>query len=201
MMTNEVGRGGGESDSGSFGETANEQSTLVDRCVSGEADAWRTLHGTYRPIVSAYLRRLGVRGEDLEDACQEVFLQTFRYLAAFRGDAQLRTWLYRLCITEARKTRERRRSADAARAALACETRPDAAAGGAMMSERWADQKLGAALGALTQRERLVFALFEMRGLPGKEIAEIAGCPVATVWRRLHEARQTFRAAIEENRN
>jgi RNA polymerase sigma-70 factor (ECF subfamily) len=193
---------GVESEPGSVAkEWPSEQSALVTRCVSGEADAWRALHAKYHPVVAAYLRKLGVPEWEREDACQEVFLQTFRYLPAFRGAAQLRTWLYRLCITEARKLRQRRRQSDAARAALEGESCRAPVQSGAAMSERWAHQKVGAALGALTQGERLVFALFEMRGLAGKEIAEIAGCPVATVWRRLHDARQTFREVIEENRN
>jgi RNA polymerase sigma-70 factor (ECF subfamily) len=178
-----------------------EQATLVNRCVSGEADAWRALHDRYHPVVAAYLRRLGVRDGELEDACQDVFLQAFRYLPAFRGEAQLATWLYRLCVTEARKARERRRQAVAAREALEREADAGSAAAGAEMSDRWARRRVGAALEALTQGERLVFGLFEIRGLAGKEVAEIAGCPVATVWRRLHEARQTFRAALEESRN
>ena len=33
---------------------------------------------------------------------------------------------------------------------------------------------------------------------PAVMIAEIAGCPEATVWRRLHYARKTFRASIEK---
>ncbi|HLK93114.1 MAG TPA: sigma-70 family RNA polymerase sigma factor [Polyangia bacterium] len=180
---------------------AEEQAALVSRCISGEAGAWRALHGRYQPIVVAYLRRLGVRDAELEDACQDVFLQTFRYLPAFRGGAALPTWLYRLCVTQARKTRHRGRQAAAARELLERESEPRRAAAGAEMSDTWARQRVGAALEALTQGERLVFALFEIRGLAGKEIAEIAGCPVATVWRRLHDARQTFRAAIEENRN
>jgi RNA polymerase sigma-70 factor, ECF subfamily len=179
------------------------QSALVSRCVSGEAGAWRALHGKYHPVVAAYLRRLGVRDGELEDACQEVFLQTFRYLPSFRGAAELPTWLYRLCVTQARKARQRqrRRHAAEAREMLARDTDLGNGALGAEMSDRWAQKRVGAALEALTQGERLVFGLFEIRGLAGKEVAEIAGCPVATVWRRLHEARQTFRAAIEECRN
>jgi RNA polymerase sigma-70 factor (ECF subfamily) len=183
------------------GRLPAEQSTLVSRCVSGDAGAWRALHGKYHPIVAAYLRRLGVGEGELEDACQEVFLQTFRYLPSFRGAAQLPTWLYRLCITQARRARQDRRQTAEAREMLARETDLGRAATGTQMSDRWAHQQVGAALEALTQSERLVFGLFEIRGLAGKEVAEIAGCPVATVWRRLHDARRTFRAAIEETRN
>jgi RNA polymerase sigma-70 factor, ECF subfamily len=200
MMTSEAKARGGET--GSLEDRSPEgESALVTRCVSGEAGAWRALHGRYQPIVAAYLRRLGVREGELEDGCQDVFLQTFRYLPSFRGDAQLPTWLYRLCITEARKARHRRRQAEEARQLAERGTDLDRAGAGAAMSDRWAHEKVGAALERLSQGERLVFGLFELRGLAGKEVAEIARCPVATVWRRLHEARQTFRAAIEESRN
>ena len=38
--------------------------------------------------------------------------------------------------------------------------------------------------------------LYEMEGVPGKQIAQILNCPEATVWRRLHYARDTFRRAL-----
>ena len=37
----------------------------------------------------------------------------------------------------------------------------------------------------------------EMEGVPGKRIAEIVDAPEASVWRRLHGARQVFRRALE----
>jgi DNA-directed RNA polymerase specialized sigma24 family protein len=52
------------------------------------------------------------------------------------------------------------------------------------------------ALAAMKDWERLVFVLYEIDGLAGKTIAAIVGCPVATVWRRLHDARATFRRAL-----
>jgi RNA polymerase sigma-70 factor (ECF subfamily) len=61
------------------------------------------------------------------------------------------------------------------------------------------DAKLLAyALSRLKHSERLVFVLYELEGLSGKETAEIAGVPEATVYTRLHYARRTFRAALGE---
>src|SRR5215471_13835418 len=36
--------------------------------------------------------------EDGEDLLQEIFLQAYRKLGSFKGDASLGTWLYRLAI-------------------------------------------------------------------------------------------------------
>ena len=58
-------------------------------------------------------------------------------------------------------------------------------------------RRVEAALSKMTEGDRTVFVLFEMEGVPGKRIAEIMDCPEASVWRRLHGARQVFRRALE----
>ena len=50
----------------------------------------------------------------------------------------------------------------------------------------------------LSEAERVVFVLFELEGLSGQEIAEVIERPAATVFRRLHDARKRFSAALEE---
>lgn len=171
---------------------------LIAACVGGDGEAARTLHERYYGIASAFLRKLGTRHGEIEDACQEVFLRFFRYLPSFRGEAELKTWLYRLCITEARGARRRRRIGQVLEVLLsqrrveASEQVPAAGRTDATLARLCAD-----ALDRMGERLRLVFVLYEMEGLSGKQIAEIAGCPEATVWRRLHDARRLFRAALD----
>ena len=61
---------------------------LVERCVAGEPAAWRSLHRQYYPNAMSVLRRLGVCATQLEDCCQDVFLDVFRYLPRFRQEAR-----------------------------------------------------------------------------------------------------------------
>jgi RNA polymerase sigma-70 factor (ECF subfamily) len=170
---------------------------LVPRCVAGDAGAWRAFHRHHHPIAIAFLRKLGVREHELDDACQEVFLQVHRYLPQFRGEAEVKTWFYRLCVTEARRTRTRGRLAKALRGWFHAHP-PDAAVPAATRTDAALLSLVGKALDAMNDGERLVFVLFEMEGLPGKEAAAIAGCPEATLWRRLHEARGVFRRTLSE---
>ena len=170
-------------------------STLVGRCQAGESAAWGLLYREYHPVAAAFLRRLGVNGRELEDACQEVFLRMFRFLPSFRGEADLKTWLYRLCATEAARLRRRSRMASDVPPPIACAS-ADLAVDGPGMSAQAAAEKCRAALRKMGKAERLVFLLYEMKGLSGHEIAETVGCPVATVWRRLHYARRRFRNAL-----
>jgi DNA-directed RNA polymerase specialized sigma24 family protein len=48
-------------------------------------------------------------------------------------------------------------------------------------------------LARMAAKKREVFVLYELEGLSGEEIAERIGCGTATVWTRLHYARQEFR--------
>jgi RNA polymerase sigma-70 factor, ECF subfamily len=169
---------------------------LVLDCVRGDRSAWRRLHQRYHPVSVAFLRRLGVSEADLEDATQEVFLEMFRYLPRFRGSAELTTWLYRLCITQARRSRRRRRVAQAIQQLLLM-TPVESWISSPAFSENLARKRIEDALKQLSEAERSVFVLYEMEGLPGKQIAEILGCKEATLWRRLHYARKRFLEAFE----
>src|SRR5947207_2618329 len=42
-------------------------------------------------------RMLG-RGDEAEDMAQEVFVQVFKAIEQFRGDAKLGTWIYRVAV-------------------------------------------------------------------------------------------------------
>jgi len=171
--------------------------TLVARCVAGERQAWRELHQRYYAMVYGFLRRLGVRPPDTEDACQEVFVQVFRYLATFQHRADLRTWLYKLSISQAARTRRRA----AVRQALRWLLRQQAEGLGAPghdWSESDAQKRVHAALDRMKEIHRGVFVLFELEGLSGEEVAAATGLPHATVRRRLHHARREFELLIGE---
>jgi RNA polymerase sigma-70 factor (ECF subfamily) len=141
------------------------------------------------------LKRLGVLPEGLDDAVQEVFLQAFRSLDTFRGEAAIKTWLYRLAVTQARRSRERASFLRRIRQLLALQANGDAHTGAAPPGE--AERLLERALSHLTPLEREAFVLYELEGQGGAELAAIFGCPEATVYRRLHDARKKFTAFVE----
>lgn len=167
---------------------------LLDLCVAGSPAAWRGLHRRYHGTAVSVLRRLGVPPSQLEDACQDVFVDVFHYLPRFRREADFRTWLYRICVSRARTARRR-----AKLAAMLGTLLPFAGSGGNETIEGGqASRQLAQALDRLSEAERLVFVLFELEGLSGKEIAEVIQRPEASVFRRLHDARLHFKSALEE---
>lgn len=169
--------------------------SLIARCVAGERQAWRELHQRYYPTVFGFLRRLGVRPPDTEDACQDVFIQVFRYLATFQHRADLRTWLYKLCLSQAGRVR-RRAALRSAIMWLLRQQEPATVARGPEWTEADTQKRIYAALDRMKDIHRSVFVLYELEGLSGEEVAAATGLPFSTVRRRLHHARQEFEAAI-----
>jgi RNA polymerase sigma-70 factor (ECF subfamily) len=175
--------------------TRPEGPSLVDRCVAGEPGAWRELHASYSATVRTFLYRMGTAGGEIDDAVQEVFVQVFRSLGGFEGRADLKTWIYRLCVTHAGRVRRRRwlrnrlRRFVSASAAVSGEVQPD-------WSASETQRRAAAAVEALRPLHREVFVLYELEGLSGEDIARVLRCPPATVWRRLHYARQEFERAV-----
>ncbi len=167
---------------------------LLDRCLAGDRRAWEELHGIYRPQALAFLRRLGVAPREAEDACQEIFLQVFRYLDRFERRAEFRTWLYKLCISQAERVRRRARLLAPITWLRRC-LEPATPPG---WSDRRSHELADAALASLSPRQRQVFVLFELEGMPTAQIARLLHSPAASVRRQLQEARARFEAFVRE---
>lgn len=171
---------------------------FLDRCVEGERTAWRELHRIYFPTAYAFLRAMGLSATDAEDACQEVFLQIHRSLRQFEGRSDFRTWLYRLCVTQAARSRRRARVLSRLRWLVGEREEAEARTASLDWDEGQRLKRVQAGLETLSPKHRVVLVLREFEGLPVAEIAAIVGCPEATVWTRLHYARKQFESALGE---
>ncbi|HJR58547.1 MAG TPA: sigma-70 family RNA polymerase sigma factor, partial [Vicinamibacterales bacterium] len=83
---------------------------LVSRAAAGDDRAFEELVARYEARVFRLACRLTSETE-APDILQETFLQVYRHLASFRGDAQFRTWIFRITTNAAlmhRRGRARR---------------------------------------------------------------------------------------------
>jgi RNA polymerase sigma-70 factor, ECF subfamily len=185
---------------------------FLDRLRAGEAAAFNRLVTERTPDVYALLCRLTDDPEEARDLTQETFLQAFRSVAHFRGEADLRTWLYRIAVNQARNRwrwwRRRRRdvtvSLDAPAAAgederpLGARLRdaraPDPEAN-ALANER--ERALLAALSKLARPYREAVVLRDVEGLSYEEVAAALGINVGTVKSRLSRGRLELRRQLE----
>ena len=166
---------------------------LVERCRRSERDALGQFYRAFRPDVARNLYRvLGPHRDDLDDAVQEVFIEVFRSITRFRGEARVSTWLYRVCVNVAlQRLRKRRRLAEISSEDVASDPRDERTPHRSLeVNERM--QAVYRILDHLAPKKRVVFILHEIEGREPKEIAGIVGAPVLTVRTRLHYARKEF---------
>lgn len=143
-------------------------------------------------------RRLGLSDADLDDLAQEVVLVVMKREAIIERGKE-RAFLLATAVRIAanwRRSRRRRglRSAELA-VALAGEVELQAAAPPAQERELQRAHGLAlldAALGEMTEAQRVAFVLFELEELSAKEIAEQLDVPEAAVVSRVRRAREEF---------
>jgi RNA polymerase sigma-70 factor (ECF subfamily) len=176
--------------------------------------ARRRDEGAIRVLVQRYNKRLfrvarGVVRDDAEaeDVVQETYVRAFTNLDAFRGDAQLSTWLTRIALNEALgRVRRRRPLAELAELdtgiaphegrLIMFPSMPASPETEAARSQ--IRQILEHAIDCLPDLFRVVFILREVEGLSVEETALHLSIKPETVKTRLHRARKLMRAAIED---
>jgi RNA polymerase sigma-70 factor (ECF subfamily) len=176
-----------------------EPPSLVERCQSGDAEAFRELFRAHRQDVARLAHRMLGRQADLEDIVQEVFLQVHRSIRDFRHGARFSTWLYRVTVNvvlmHRRSAKSRPVFGEAPEHIAAVDQRPRADEQLERQRRVHAFHRL---LDRLSEKKRLVFVLHELEGLAPGEIAKIVGSPVLTVRTRLFYARRELLTLLAE---
>src|SRR5262249_47073629 len=76
---------------------ATDDRTLLAGVVEGDEQALEHLYAAYRPRLWRYVwRQLNGDVELVEDVLQDVFLAIWRTAHAYRGEASVATWIFRI---------------------------------------------------------------------------------------------------------
>jgi RNA polymerase sigma-70 factor (ECF subfamily) len=170
----------------------------VGRALGGDRRAFDELYRRHVDRVARLLARLVGAPPDREDLIQQVFLEAFRSLGAFRGDAAFSTWIYRIAINVAHDhlRRARRRPAaplgERALAELvAPATDPEQAA-----HKRQELARALALLDKLKPKKRIAFVLRTVEGLSLDEIGALVGASAPAVGQRVKHAQRELAVMI-----
>jgi len=180
---------------------------LIQQLRAGDEQAFKSLVANYQDMV--YNTALGVvqNSEDAEDVAQEVFIQVYRSIDQFKGDARLSTWIYRITTTKAldhiRSRRRKKRFAfitslfgpndelvhepvDFQHPGVALDRKEQAA-----LLFRMIEQ--------LPENQKVAFTLHKTEDLSYQEIAEVMNLSVSAVESLLFRARQNLRKLLEKH--
>ncbi len=89
------------------------ETEFIEKLRNGDAAAFDTLVTRYASGIYGLLLRITRDTEEASDLTQETFLRALKAINKFRGDANLKTWLFRIAINQSKnrfrwwKTRQR----------------------------------------------------------------------------------------------
>jgi RNA polymerase sigma-70 factor (ECF subfamily) len=183
---------------------------FVARLKARDEAAFNELVELYQRRVFALVFRMLNRRAEAEEVTQDTFVQVFRSIDRFRGDAKLSTWLFRVAVNLCKnrmKRNARRPSAGhndldsiadhtelshAEGVSVGSIARPDELAEGKQL-----EQIVKVAINQLEPEFRRLVILRDVEDLSYEEIAAVTGLPRGTVKSRIHRGRAQLRAKVE----
>lgn len=177
----------------------------AQECLAGDEVACARLVTDHQRMVYQLSLHLLADQQEALDLSQEVFLRVFRTLGQFRGQSALRTWIYRVVVTQASNRRRWwRRRHQSQQVALdehvathgdlpdqRAFTKPDQVA-----EQQQTARQVWKALDQMPFDQRAIIVLREIDGLSYEEIATSLGVAVGTVKSRLARAREHLREIL-----
>ncbi len=165
---------------------------LVEASLA-DLDAFGELIRRHQDFVYGAALRIVRNPVMAQDLAQEAFVRAHRGLAGFRGQAQVRSWLYRIATNLALNAVQRRKEYPA-------ETLPDRPAKYDPASDavnRALREDLEEAIAELPDKLKEPLVLREYEGMSYQGIADALDLPINTVRTRILRARRALREKME----
>jgi RNA polymerase sigma-70 factor (ECF subfamily) len=177
-----------------------DEPALLQGLREGRPDAYETLVRAYTPRMLAVARRMMSTDEDARDVVQEAFLNAFRAMGKFEGQARLSTWLHRIVVNAAlMKLRTRRRKPEESLEPLLPTFKDNG--GPAETFTQWEEtrQVVRDAILSLPETYREVLILRDIEEMSTDETARTLGITANAVKIRLHRARLALRTLLDSH--
>lgn len=192
------------------GDSDQVEERFIARLRERDERAFNELVHAYEDRVFRLVFRMLGRRDEAEDMVQEVFVQVFKAVGSFRGDAKLGTWIYRIAINLCKnrgKYLSRRRASAQDELSETVEREEFQSAGGVTTGETSRPDEmiegyqlediLRICLVNLDQDYREVLVLRDVEELSYEEIMEITGLPEGTVKSRIHRGRIMLKDSVD----
>ncbi len=169
---------------------------LVRLAGDGDLDAFAEIVRRHEQRLRIVLVRILNDARDVEEAVQDAFVQAWRNLDRYRGDAALFTWLYRIGVNTALARGRRRELPTVDIEAVASSS--DGVAGPVEAAETGELRaRIVDALRALPLDHREAVVLRDVAGLTNEEVADALGIGLAAAKSRIHRGRLQLRELLD----
>ncbi|MCB9639755.1 MAG: RNA polymerase sigma factor [Myxococcales bacterium] len=179
-----------------------EQQQWIAALQKSEGRACRRLVESYSSPLFAFFRGLGLQSSAAEDLLQETFLEVWRSLPNYRGDASPKTWVFligrRLAWKQLKQPRRQEPTQD-------LEEAIDVSADPSELSNQeewlWVHQRrevLHQCIQSLPTLYREILLLHYMEELSYQEMADVLGIAAGTAKSRLSKALSLLRIEVQQ---
>jgi RNA polymerase sigma-70 factor (ECF subfamily) len=188
----------------------NADSQLIGRMQAGDGTAVSDLASTFGPRIHQLALRYVKNWEDAEEVTQDVLMKVFRKIDAFRGDAALSSWIYRITFNTAmsrlRSTRASR-TVEVQAPDQATSEQPDRVPSEPADWSALADdnvlrgqmrERLIESLTRLPEVYRVPVILRDIQGLSTEEASAVLKVKPQTLKSRLHRGRLMLREHLSD---
>ena len=165
---------------------------LIRRAIEGDERALRLLWSQYAPHIDAVVQRLTGDPELAADIAQEVWIQIFRALHTFRGDAQFGTWAHRIAVNRTLNALRKVRRLGK----LEVEIEDDTATVEDDSDRSFIAASIEEAVAQLPEGARTVFLLHDVEGYTHEDIAQELGITPGASKSQLFKARAKLRRLL-----
>jgi RNA polymerase sigma-70 factor (ECF subfamily) len=189
-----------------------KEQALLERLQSGDEGAFSELAETYGSKIFQLAFRYLRNKEDAEEITQDVLFKVHRHVGAFRGDAALSSWIYRITFNAAmsrlrtavyqRAQAEDRQSTAAASESASAPRPPEQAdwthmADDSVLRSQLRKRMFGAIL-ALPPIYRAPVMLRDVHGMSAEEASAVLQVKDQTLKSRLHRGRLMLRKQLAD---
>ena len=184
-----------------------KENKFIKDLHSGNQTAFSQLLDAYQQKVFGTCISFIPNKEDAEDVAQEVFLEVFKSINKFKGDAKLSTWIYKItrnkCLEFIRKKNTKKRFAFM-QTILGNEIPVDKTNyfteinhPGIILENKEKSAIIFKAINTLPESQRVVFTLAKIDGKSYQEIVEITGRSLSSIESIMFRAKKTLQEKLE----
>lgn len=178
--------------------TSETENQILSQCKEGDKTSFRWVVQTYQRRMFSLALKMLADEEEAKDVVQETFLHAWLGLDTFDLQRSFPTWLYtiatRLCLNRLKRKRTIRPAGPDEQ--VLHRYASDTDSHHALENREWVSIVRLMAEG-LSSKQRLVFTLCQLEGLPSSVVEQITGMNARQVKSNLYAARQTIRKRLK----
>lgn len=185
-----------------------DEKKLIKKSISGDVQSFEILISRYQKMAYNIAYRIMGNEEDAKDMAQESFIKIFRYIKNFRMDSSFSTWMYRIvmntCKDELRKKKLKVISIDkpieTSDGSMQMDIEDKSRTPEELLESKETSEEVQEALSQISDNNRIVVVLRDIKGFSYSEISDIIEVPVGTIKSRINRGRHELKTLLIKKR-